>query len=30
MASITICARSPAPRRSEMNTRHAEVKPNAA
>ncbi len=30
MASITICARKPAPRRSRMNTRQAEVKPNAA
>ena len=29
-ASISICARRPAPRRSTMNTRHAEVKPNAA
>ena len=30
IASISICARRPAPRRSEMNTRHDEVKPNAA
>ncbi len=29
-ASITICARSPAPRRSAMKTRQDEVKPNAA
>ena len=29
-ASITICARKPAPRRSLINTRQAEVKPNAA
>lgn len=29
-SSITICARSPAPRRSRMNTRQAEVKPKAA
>ncbi|MNN31878.1 hypothetical protein D3C81_1455810 [compost metagenome] len=28
--SMTICARRPAPRRSLMNTRQAEVKPNAA
>ncbi|MNP57738.1 hypothetical protein D3C76_1525930 [compost metagenome] len=28
--SITICARRPAPRRSLMNTRQAEVKPKAA
>ena len=30
IASINICARRPAPRRSAMNSRHAEVKPNAA
>ena len=30
IASISICARRPAPRRSAMNTRHAEVNPNAA
>ena len=30
MASISICARKPAPRRSAMNTRHADVNPNAA
>ena len=29
-ASMTIWARRPAPRRSAMKTRHAEVKPNAA
>jgi hypothetical protein len=29
-ASISICARTPAPRRSTMKLRHAEVKPNAA
>jgi hypothetical protein len=29
-ASISICARRPAPRRSAMNTRHADVKPNSA
>ncbi len=30
IASMTICARSPRPRRSVINTRHAAVKPNAA
>ncbi|GAB7537298.1 hypothetical protein BGC_35160 [Burkholderia sp. 3C] len=30
IASISICARRPAPRPSAMNTRHADVKPNAA
>jgi hypothetical protein len=29
-ASISICARTPAPRRSLISTRQAEVKPNAA
>ena len=29
-ASISICARRPAPRRSAMKTRHDEVNPNAA
>src|SRR5687767_7075609 len=29
-ASINICARNPAPRRSEMNTLHDDVKPKAA
>ena len=30
IASISICARTPALRRSETNTRHADVKPKAA
>ena len=29
-ASISICARKPAPLRSDTNTRHADVNPNAA
>jgi hypothetical protein len=30
IASISICARKPSPRRSEMKTRQADVKPKAA